>query len=241
MGSRTVALTAIFTAFVFVTTWAFTIGIPTSNGGYFDVGEIMVYIVAILEGPFVGAFAGGVGSMLSDAAVSPAYAPGTLVIKAAEGFVVGFLTNRAFAGRSKTSWRALTVVTGIVVGGLIAYLGAAYWSVSSYQFMIGPFNFPSFDVPQIFWVALGVGAFAGISVAGALVDEKVGYMILGILAGGSVMVTGYFLYNIAFIEPLAPAVVEVPFDIGQALIGLLVAVPVVRRIRRVAARSVNRG
>jgi len=107
--------------------------------------------------------------------------------------------------------------------------------------MIGPFNFPSFDVPQIFWVALGVGAFAGISVAGALVDEKVGYMILGILAGGSVMVTGYFLYNIAFIEPLAPAVVEVPFDIGQALIGLLVAVPVVRRIRRVAARSVNRG
>jgi uncharacterized membrane protein len=239
VSSRRVARTAIFTAFVFVTTWAFTIGIPTTNGGYFDVGEIMVYIVAILEGPYVGAFASGVGSMLSDAAVSPAYAPGTLVIKAAEGFVVGYLANRAFSGRSRSTWRALSVGTGLAVGGLIAYLGESYWSVSSYQFMIGPFTLPSFDVPPLFWVGLGIVAFAGISLAGALLDEKLGYMVLSILAGGSVMVLGYFLYNIAFIEPLPPAVIEVPFDIGQALIGLLVAVPVVRRIRRVAARSVG--
>lgn len=241
IGSRTVALTAIFTAFVFVTTWAFTIGIPTTNGGYFDLGEVMVYIVAILEGPYVGAFAGGVGSMLSDAAVSPAYAPGTLVIKAAEGFVVGYLANRAFPGRSRSTWRALSVGTGLGVGGMIALLGTTFWSVSTYQFMIGPYTLPSFDVPPLFWVALGVVALAGISLAGALLDEKLGHMVLAILAGGSVMVLGYFLYNITFIEPLAPAVVEVPFDIGQALIGLLVAVPVVRRIRKVAVRSVEQG
>jgi len=241
IGSRRVALTAVFTAFVFVTTWAFTIGIPTTSGGYFDVGEIMVYIVAILEGPYVGAFASGVGSMLSDAAVSPAYAPGTLVIKAAEGFVVGYLANRAFSGRGRSTWRALSVGTGLTVGGLIAYLGVSFWSVSSYQFMIGPFTLPSFDVPPLFWVALGAVALAGISLAGVLLDAKLGYMVLAILAGGSVMVLGYFLYNITFIEPLAPAVIEVPFDIGQALIGLLVAIPVVRRIRRVAARSVGTG
>ena len=157
-STRTVALTAIFTAFVFVTTWAFTIGIPTTNGGYFDVGEVMVYIVAILEGPYVGAIAGGVGSMLSDAAVSPAYAPGTLVIKAAEGFVVGYLTNRTFTGLSRSSWRGLSIGVGLVIGALIAYLGATYWSVSSYQFLIGPYALPNFDVPPLFWVALGLAA-----------------------------------------------------------------------------------
>jgi uncharacterized membrane protein len=238
-NSRTIALTAIFTAFVFVTTWAFTIGIPTTNGGYFDVGEIMVYIVAILEGPYVGAIASGVGSMLSDAAVSPAYAPGTLVIKAAEGFVVGYLTNRTFSGQTRSNWRILSVVMGLAVGGLIAYLGTTYWSVSSYQFLIGPFAFPNFDIPSLFWIALGIVALVGILLVGVFTDEKIGYMTLAILAGGSIMVLGYFLYNIAFIEPLAPAVVEVPFDIGQALIGLLVAIPVVRRVRRLAGRHVG--
>jgi uncharacterized membrane protein len=236
-SSRTIALTAIFTAFVFVTTWAFTIGIPTTNGGYFDVGEIMVYIVAILEGPYVGAIASGVGSMLSDAALSPAYAPGTLVIKATEGFVVGYLTNRTFSGLSRANWRALSVVMGLVVGGLISFLGATYWSVSSYQFLVGPFALPNFDIPPGFWVALGAVALVAIVLVGVRTDEKIGYMALAILAGGSVMVTGYFLYNVAFIEPIAPAVVEVPFDIGQALIGLLVAVPVVRRIRRLGGRN----
>ena len=238
-NSRTIALTAIFTAFVFVTTWAFTIGIPTTNGGYFDIGEVMVYIVAILEGPYVGAIASGVGSMLSDAAVSPAYAPGTLVIKAAEGFVVGYLTNRTLSGQTKSNWRILSMAMGVAVGGLIAYLGTTYWSVSSYQFLIGPFSLPNFNIPPLFWIFLGIVALVGILLVGVFMDEKIGYMTLAILAGGSVMVLGYFLYNIAFIEPLAPAVVEVPFDIGQALIGLLVAVPVVRRVRRLAGRHMG--
>ena len=69
-------------------------------------------------------------------------------------------------------------------------------------------------------------------------DPKIGYMVVANLAGGSVMVLGYFIYNIAFIEPLAPAVIEVPFDVGQALIGLLVSIPVVKRVRRIASRSV---
>jgi len=236
--SRTVALTAIFTSFVFVTTWAFTIGIPTTNGGYFDIGEVMVYIVAILYGPYVGAFAGGVGSMLSDAAVSPAYAPGTLVIKAAEGFVVGYLTNRTLLASSRRTWRIFTAVLGVGIGGLIAILGVTYWSVSTYQFLIGPYTLPSFNVPPAFWVGLGVVAVLALVTVGMFLDEKVGYIALSVLAGGSVMVLGYFLYNIAFIEPLAPAVIEVPFDIGQALIGLLVAIPVTARIRRTALRSI---
>ncbi|HME18238.1 MAG TPA: ECF transporter S component, partial [Nitrososphaerales archaeon] len=98
MRSQTVASAAVFTAFVAAATAVFSVFIPATNG-YFNVGEIMVYTSALLMGPYVGAFAGGVGSAISDISLGfPYYAPGTLVIKAAEGFIVGYLSKRAFAG-----------------------------------------------------------------------------------------------------------------------------------------------
>src|SRR5713226_5050817 len=98
--TKTVAATAVFTAFVAAATMAFVIYIPATKG-YFNIGEVMVYIVAMLMGPYVGAFAGGVGSAISDAILAPVYAPGTLVIKGIEGFVVGYLTSRTPAALSR--------------------------------------------------------------------------------------------------------------------------------------------
>jgi len=60
------ALTAVFTAIVFVISSQIPpIPIP-ATGGYFNVGEVTIYVAALLFGPFVGAFSGGVGAMLSD-------------------------------------------------------------------------------------------------------------------------------------------------------------------------------
>src|SRR5207245_10197597 len=98
---RRVAGAAVFTAFIFVATAAFSAGIPATNG-YFNVGEIMVYTTRLLRGPYVGAVAGGVGSLLSDFFLGfPLFAPGTLVIKATEGFIVGYLGNRALRNISE--------------------------------------------------------------------------------------------------------------------------------------------
>lgn len=55
------------------------------------------------------------------------------------------------------------------------------------------------------------------------------------------MVLGYYIYESFIISLIAPQAVvaqiapaaEVPFNIAQALIGLLVAIPLVRSIRRV--------
>jgi hypothetical protein len=48
------------------------------------------------------------------------------------------------------------------------------------------------------------------------------------------MVTGYFIYEqLVLGYPLAAALVEVPFNIVQMLVGLVVAIPVMHIILRV--------
>lgn len=60
--------------------------------GYVNLGEIAIFLSAILFGPFVGAFSGGVGSMIADIVLGYyVYAPATLLIKGFEGFIVGYL------------------------------------------------------------------------------------------------------------------------------------------------------
>jgi len=58
--------------------------------------------------------------------------------------------------------------------------------------------------------------------------------IIAVMIGGLAMVTGYFLYEqIALGYTLANALVEVPANIGQMLVGLVVAVPIMHAVQRV--------
>jgi uncharacterized membrane protein len=240
-----VAGAAIFTAFVAAATSVFSVTIPATNG-YFNVGEIMVYTSALLMGPYVGAFAGGVGSMISDLSLGyPYYAPGTLVIKALEGFIVGYLSTRAFPSVSRMSWRAITVAAGIVFSSALAYVGTTFLSGDISPTLGDAWGIPAFtfslDVPSLFWVALAVAAFALVVFVGFRHRPKSGLSVLSVLVGGAEMVTGYYVYESLVLTLIAPAsftatlapLTEVPFNIAQALIGLLVAVPLVRSIRRI--------
>lgn len=232
---RTVAGAAIFTAFVFVATAAFSAGIPATQG-YFNVGEIMVYTTALLMGPFVGAFAGGVGSALSDALLAPQFAPGTLVIKATEGFIVGYLGNRALTSISNRTWKAVSVVLGVVVASLVGYVGANYFS-GDFEVILGAPPYTSqflwdFGLPAQFWVLLAVLVFALTAAAGLSIEKRVGWLALSILIGGSEMITGYYLYETVVLGVIGAAA-EIPFNIAQAVIGLIVTLPLVRSIRRI--------
>ena len=54
---------------------------------------------------------------------------------------------------------------------------------------------------------------------------------IAIVIGGFEMVAGYFLYEtLALGYPVALAAVEVPFNIVQMLIGLIIAVPVMHAV-----------
>ena len=155
---------AIFAALVAVATFIFVIPIPATTG-YFNLGETVIYIAALLFGPFVGTFAGG-GASIADILVpgGAIFAPGTLIIKASEGFTVGFLNNKL---KQKTKSLTLSATISVVLGGLI-------------------------------------------------------------------MIFGYFTYEIVVLGfPVGAVLLEVPFNVVQMLVGLIVAVPIMHAVLRV--------
>jgi uncharacterized membrane protein len=230
------SLAAVFTALVFVATTVFSVYVPQTRG-FFNIGEIMVFATALLLGPLVGAFAGGVGSMLADLFLGYwYYAPATLIIKACEGEVVGLLARRKLATLTKSQWRIFTFLTGLIIGLLLAGIGSVYYSG---QVVLGfpLINTPSLilEVPKEVWYVLGAIVLLLLAFSGFVLEPEFGWLAFSILTGGWIMVIGYFLYQLFLIGPLfgisATAVAEIPFNIAQMLIGLVVSIPLVRTIR----------
>jgi uncharacterized membrane protein len=157
-----VAVAAIFAALVAVATLTFVIPIPATSG-YFNLGETLIYVAALLFGPLVGTIAGA-GASIADMLVAPQFAPGTFTIKIIEGFLVGYLTKKL---NQKIKSTTLCASIAIIIGG--------------------------FE-----------------------------------------MVLGYFLYEtIALGYPATLALLEVPFNIVQMLVGLIIAIPVMHAVLRV--------
>lgn len=119
------ALSGVMAALVFVTTMLIRIPIPATQG-YINIGDSMIFVSALLFGPIVGGFAGGVGSALADLVGFPSFIVYTLVIKGIEGLIVGGLTT------SKNSWKDIPVV---IVGGAEMIIG--YFIVEAYLYGVG--------------------------------------------------------------------------------------------------------
>lgn len=85
------ALLVGFSAMVTVST--LLIRIPNPMGGYFNLGDVMIFVSALTFGPFIGGVAGGVGSAIADIIGFPLFAAPTLIIKGLEGFIAGIITN----------------------------------------------------------------------------------------------------------------------------------------------------
>lgn len=236
--SKIISSLGITTALVCAATMLFTVYVPATKG-FFNMGETMVYLSAILFGPFIGAFAGGVGSMLADLLLGYYYyAPATLIIKAFEGFIVGFLCS-CNPRLSVKEWRIITSLLGLFIGVLLSFIGSTYYS-GNVELTLGRITLAPY-IPQAFWVILGVLVAALIILASFIMEPQTGWIILSIIAGGFVMVLGYFIYEAFLIGILfgieAIAIAEVPVNIGQMVVGLIVAVPVARVIRAVFRRK----
>lgn len=162
--AQKIALAAIFATLVFIVTSQIPpIPIPATSG-YFNVGETTIYVAALLFGPFVGTLSGGIGAALSDIYLGFApFAPGTLLIKGAEGTIVGYLNIKLKRHIKNTTTCAIIAVT----------------------------------------------------------------------VGGLEMVAGYFLYEQFVIGlPFGVALSEVPINLGQMLIGLIIAIPIMHAVQR---------
>jgi len=233
------ALTAISTSLVCVATIVFSVYVPQTRG-FFNIGETMIYTSALLFGPFIGSFAGGVGSMLADILLGyPYYAPATLVIKACEGGIVGFLARKKPKLGSKLLWKAFTIGVGLVAGVTLGMIGSFYYSGDVELYLgIPPPTSPNvvFSVSPVFWYSLGTLVVLLIASAGFVLEPEFGWMSFTTLIGGAIMVAGYFLYQQFLLFPLfgieVLAAAEIPVNIGQMLIGLIVAIPIVKIVSR---------
>jgi uncharacterized membrane protein len=127
--AKTAALTAVFASLVVVATAIF-FPIPGTSG-YFNFGEIIIYVAALTFGPTVGAFSGGIGSTLSDIYLGYSYfAPGTLAIKGAEGAIVGWLNQKL---KKHITNAAVCATIAVLVGGFEMVTGYFLYE----QFVLG--------------------------------------------------------------------------------------------------------
>jgi uncharacterized membrane protein len=221
-----IAATGIMTALVAAMTMAISIYIAPTRG-YFNVGEVAVYLSALFFGPYVGAFAGGVGSAISDITLGYLqYAPGTLIIKGFEGFIAGYLTHKFPKKVNKRSWRVgLVGISSTIL--IIAMIILFIYYQGNAELTIGNLIF-ELTIPGILWIIL-VGLML-ISVVSATLkfDPELGWITFSIIISGIEMVIGYFLYELIIVG--AEAYAEIPFNIGQMTVGLLVSIPVYRSL-----------
>ncbi len=233
-----IATTAVFTSLVCVATMVFSIYVPHTRG-FFNIGETMVYVTALLFGPLIGSFAGGVGSMAADIFLGYwYYSPATLVIKACEGGIMGILSRRRPRFGSKLRWKAFTFGVGLIAGALLGSIGSLYYS-GTVELSIGippPQTPASIFIPPEFWYSLGGLVVFLISLMGFIFEPEFGWIILATLVSGLEMVAGYFIYQQFFLWALfsveAVAIAEIPVNIGQMTVGLVVSIPVVRAVWR---------
>ncbi len=118
ISTKSLVFTALCIAIVAVCTMVVKIHIP-STGGYVNFGDIMIFSVAITLGKKKGAIAGGIGSCIADLLLGYiAFAPGTLIIKAIEGFLCGLIYEALKDGINRV---VAICISGIIAGAFMVF------------------------------------------------------------------------------------------------------------------------
>lgn len=116
---KELVVTAIFTALVLVFTAFINLRLPIGgNGGLIHLGNIPLFVAAIIWGKKTGCIAGGIGMGLFDLLSGWAiWAPFTIVVVGLMGFAVGAITEKS--EHKKPLW----YVIAFVVAGVIKIVG----------------------------------------------------------------------------------------------------------------------
>ena len=104
-----VALTYVFTAFV-------NVRLPiAANGGLIHLGNVPLFIMAILFGKKTGAIAGGIGMGLFDLLSGwVSWAPFTLVIVGLMGYVIGTIEEKPLVKNTLAN-RIISIILAIII------------------------------------------------------------------------------------------------------------------------------
>uniref|UniRef100_A0A7C2V8X5 ECF transporter S component n=1 Tax=Ignisphaera aggregans TaxID=334771 RepID=A0A7C2V8X5_9CREN len=237
--------TIVFTVITFIATVLLVVETP-ATGGYFNLGEVAIYVISFMASPITVAVAAGLGPALADLLLGYWYfAPATLAIKFCEGYLVSALIHKLRQEPEKSRIvKLLTVVMGVALSLIVLLntvgegeesLGISLtWTQTSLMGIT--ISVPSIAayLPSYTWIIISV-LIVLLSIVVALIEKP--YM-LAMSLGGLVMVTGYFVYEFFVSNPVIlgrdpiGAVFEVPVNVGQFVVGVLLAIPVVQFIER---------
>lgn len=119
---RFIVFTALLTALTTVLTLA-SVRYPTGSG-YYNFGDIPIFMSACLLGPISALITGALGAMLGDLILGyTMYAPFTLIIKALEGVIAALIFKIAAKIFKKQAPQAILFCLGSILGGLEMALG----------------------------------------------------------------------------------------------------------------------
>lgn len=222
------------TALVFLATSV--IKIPTVNG-YIHLGDGFIFLSVLFLGPVYGAFASGIGSMLSDL-LSPYahWALSTFIIKSLMALIMGFVIQQKSkkhgfisAGITSAVWlvfiaviksslnRAVRFSTGNLADALEVSPENAAELASSVQWKLTAAILVFFILT--FLLIYRISKKQNITGFGA-------WTILGMMSAGSCMIIGYYVAEtILYGNPVTP-VFSVPTNLVQFITGLVIALAV---------------
>jgi uncharacterized membrane protein len=120
-----ICLIAIMTALVAVATMM--IRVPNPMGGYFNVGDAVIFFCALSFNPIIGGVAGGLGSSIADIIGFPIFAIPTLVVKGLEGFLASLISNKKSVFRDILA--IIAAGSEMVIGYFLIELYALQWGL----------------------------------------------------------------------------------------------------------------
>lgn len=188
---RRLTLAALSIALVTLATFVIRIPNPATQG-YINLGDGLLFTLALVFGWRIGGLAGGVGSALADALGGYfIWAPWTLVIKGIEGVLVGTI---------------------------------AFWGIRSGR-----------DTRNGGDDQVGRDAGAALDAAGGRHPGRIA-AFAAVLVGGAWMVAGYYLAGSVLFGGIA-ALTEIPGNLVQAGVAIVVALPLSVLLRNALKRS----
>ncbi len=137
---------ALFIALTFVATWLINIRLPfVGSGGLIHLGNVPLFVAAMLFGKKTGAIAGAFGMALFDLMSGwTAWAPFTFVIVGCMGFTVGLIAE-------KKPFKSMLVnnIVSVILAIIIKIVGYYFAEVILYGNWILPFSSIPGNIVQV--------------------------------------------------------------------------------------------
>lgn len=149
--TQELVITAVFIAMVYVATWLINIRLPlVGSGGLIHLGNVPLFIGAMLFGKRTGAISGAVGMGLFDLMSGwTVWAPFTFVIVGLMGYVVGY-----FAEKKPIKNAVLNDVTAMVSALIIKLVGYYFAEVILLGNWLAPFGSMPGNILQVGFAAI---------------------------------------------------------------------------------------